>query len=260
MNSRSFGRGRGSGGVPVLLYHSISARRDRFATTPAMFVEHLDALLADGRRPGTVAQLASASPGAAPSVVVTFDDGYANNLEVALPLLAELGIPATVFVTTSFIDGTISGPDRMLSPAGLRELHAAGVEIASHGRRHVCFQSLSRAEIRDEVRSSKAWLEDLIGVEVESCAYPYGHHDRRCREELVAAGYRSGSIVMNAISEPDRDPFSIARLTIECHHDRDAVAAMSRQAPPGFGVRSRARAGSLRRSIGALGARSRVIA
>ena len=256
MNSRALGPKRGSGGVPVLLYHTISSGTTRFGTDAAMFAEHLDAILADGRRPGTIAQLATASPDASPAIVVTFDDGYADNLEVALPLLADKGIPATLFVTTSSIDGTHGGRGRMLSSAGLCELHAAGVEIASHGRRHVSFPALSRSEIRDEVRSSKAWLEDLVGVEITSFAYPHGHHDRRCREEVVAAGYRSASLVMNAVSPAAGDPFAIARLTVERHHDRAAVTAMLEQAPAGIRVRSRARLGSLRRSIGAFGGRA----
>jgi peptidoglycan/xylan/chitin deacetylase (PgdA/CDA1 family) len=239
----------------VLLYHTISKQDWRFATDPAAFSDHLDALVADGRRLCTIADLVAVAPeagaGVEPGLVVTFDDGYTDNLDVALPLLAERGIPATIFVTTSYIDGSVPAPGQMLSPEGVRELHAAGIEVASHGRRHLSHPRLSRPEIRDEMRSSKAWLEDLIGCEVVSFAYPHGHHDRRCREEAVAAGYRSASIVMNAVARPERDPFAISRLTIERHHGPDAVAAMLQQRPAGPRIRLRARAGSLRRAVGA---------
>ncbi|MFN3216435.1 MAG: polysaccharide deacetylase family protein [Acidimicrobiales bacterium] len=239
----------------MLLYHTVSEKDWRFATDPVAFADHLDALVADGRRLCTIADLVAAPLDAGPGLAVTFDDGYRDNLDVALPLLAERGIPATIFVTTSYIDGTAPAPGRMLSPDGVRELHSAGIEVGSHGRRHLSHLRLSRAEIRDEMRSSRAWLEDVVGAEVVSFAYPHGHHDRRGREEVVAAGYRSASIVMNAVARPERDPFAISRLTVERHHDRDDVAAMLQQRPAGPRVRLRARAGSLRRAIGA--ARSR---
>jgi peptidoglycan/xylan/chitin deacetylase (PgdA/CDA1 family) len=239
----------------VLLYHTISAETARFATDPAAFADHLDAVVDDGRRARTIAELVDMPPDTGPAVVVTFDDGYADNLEIALPMLEQRGIPATIFVTTSYIDGGAAAPGRMLSPAGLRELHDAGVEVASHGCRHVSFPRLARSDIRNELRSSKAWLEDIIGAQVVSFAYPHGHHDRRCREEAIAAGYRSASIVMNAVGRPEDDPFAIARLTVERHHDRDDVATMLRQPPAGPRVRLRARAGSLRRALGVPGAR-----
>jgi len=136
----------------------------------------------------------------------------------------------------------------MLSPLGVRELHATGVEVGSHAVHHVSLDRLPAARLRDEVRSSKAWLEDLIGAEVRSFAYPHGHHNQRCRREVIAAGYRSAAIVMNAVAQPGADPFALARLTIERHHDTDDVVAMMNQGLPGVRVKLRARAGSIRRA------------
>lgn len=247
--------------VPVLLYHSVADHAGRFGTDPTSFADQLDTVIADGRRTWTIADLVARRPDSEPAIAVTFDDGFADNLDVALPLLTERSIPATVFITTAYVTGEIRAPGPMLSPAGIRELHAAGIEIGSHGTRHVSFERLSRAEIREQMRASKAWLEDLIEAEVVSFAYPHGHHDRRCREEVVAAGYRSASIVMNTAALPGRDPHAIARLTVERHHGPLDVAAMLQQAPTGARVRLRSRAGSLRRAVGAAGRpRSVVIA
>lgn len=240
--------------MPILLYHSVSGHAGRYGTDPRIFADQLDTVISDGRRPRTISDLVDRPPDADPAVVVTFDDGFADNLDVALPILAARSVPATVFITTSYVSGAAPTPGPMLSPAGVRELHAEGIEIGSHGTRHVSFERLSRAEIRDEMRSSKAWLEDLVGAEVVSFAYPHGHHDRRCREEVVAAGYRSASVVMTTAALPERDPFAIARLTVERHHDRDDVAAMLQQNPAGPRVLLRARAGSLRRAVHAAGA------
>lgn len=183
-----------------------------------------------------------------PLVAVSFDDGFADNLEVAVPLLAARCIPATVYVTTSYVDGEGSAPEGMLSPTGVRELHAAGVEVGSHAVHHLSLDRLPVDRLREEVRSSKTWLEDLLGAEVRSFAYPHGHHNAHCRREVVAAGYHSAAIVMNAVTRPGGDPFAIARLTIERHHDTDDVVAMMNQPLPGLRVKLRARAGSIRRA------------
>ncbi len=247
MQNDAPGSPRGSAAVPILLYHSIGPGTGRFGVHPDVFAQHLDTVAATGRVSLPIRALVDRPVSDTPVVSVSFDDGFADNLEVAAPLLAARGIEATVFITTSYVDGSARAPGAMLSPAGVRELHDAGVEIGSHGRRHVSFHRLTQAEVREEMRSSKSWLEDLLGVEVVSFAYPHGHHDRRGRDEAIAAGYRSASIVMNAVAEPEAEPYGIARLTIERRHDTTDVSTMMDQAPPGPKVRLRARAGSIRR-------------
>lgn len=236
-------------GAAVLLYHAVGPHGGRFGIDPEAFADHLDAVVDSGRRPVTMSELADAPADTAELLVaISFDDGFADNLEVALPLLESRGIPATVYVTTSYVDGRSSNPAGMLSPLGVCELHAAGVEVGSHSVHHLSLDRLPVDRLREEMRSSKAWLEDLIGAEVRSFAYPHGHHNGHCRREVVAAGYRSAAIVMNAVTRPGADRFTMARLTIERHHATDDVVAMMNQQLPGIGVKLRARAGSIRRA------------
>ena len=76
-------------------------------------------------------------------MVITFDDGFADNHRHALPILRAHGFPATVFVVSGAIGATASWPgdaallDRpLLSASQLQEMRAAGIEIGAHTRTH----------------------------------------------------------------------------------------------------------------------------
>ena len=93
----------------ILMYHRVAeAHADPFslAVSRCHFAEHLEILQAHAhpmRMPGLLAALAAGTMPPRP-VVLTFDDGYADNLHQALPLLERFGVPATVFVSTGFLD------------------------------------------------------------------------------------------------------------------------------------------------------------
>jgi peptidoglycan/xylan/chitin deacetylase (PgdA/CDA1 family) len=89
-----------------------------------------------------------------------------------------------------------------------------GVEIGAHSVRHRRLDELSDPEVADEVWQSRSQLEALIADRVWSFAYPHGASDRRVRDRVVAAGYRSAVAVKNAISHSADDPFAIARWTV----------------------------------------------
>ena len=117
----------------------------------------------------------------------------------------------------------------MLTAAQLRELgQVPGVEIGSHSVRHVHLDVLRRAELREQVRDSKARLEDLLGRAVDGIAYPHGAHDRRVLAESEAAGYTSGAGVKNALSHGRDLPMAVARATITDRTDPAEVRALLR--------------------------------
>ena len=116
------------------------------------------------------------------AAALTFDDGYADNLEIALPLLQSLGARGTVYVVAgeigrskpSWSRGAAECPDRLLTADELRQIHTAGWEIGSHCCRHVRLSKLSEPAQRDELQRSKEIIENLVGGSVTSLAYPYG--------------------------------------------------------------------------------------
>src|SRR4051812_16191158 len=102
---------------------------------------------------------------------LTFDDGFAS-----CSALTELGVPATVFVTTGWLGGAHPDmpADRLLDADGVRRLHAAGVEIGGHTASHTDLTALGFDAARDELADARVALEEIVDAPVVSAAYPYG--------------------------------------------------------------------------------------
>ena len=215
--------------VPILIYHSVdddpASWIAPFTVSPATFRAHLDQVVASGRTPLTVSQFADGITGKAPlpdrAVLVTFDDGFADTLTAAAPALAERHLPATVYVTTGALKGsggghqtTRLGSANMLAWSDLEPLEAGGVEIGSHSHTHPPLDVVPSLRAVIEIADSKGMLEDALGHDVRSFAYPHGFHDRRVKAMVAAAGYDSGAAVRNALSSRDDDPLALARLMV----------------------------------------------
>ena len=102
----------------------------------------------------------------------------------------------------------------MLNRTQLAEAAAAGVEIAAHTRSHPQLDQLPEQLVREELCTSKRWLEDEIGLAVPGLAYPFGYSNARVRRVAREAGYRYAHAVDNATAEPRADPFAVPRLTV----------------------------------------------
>jgi glycosyltransferase involved in cell wall biosynthesis/peptidoglycan/xylan/chitin deacetylase (PgdA/CDA1 family) len=128
---------------------------------------------------------------------LTFDDGFADNLQTLVPLLHELDVPATVFVVSGRLgERHWAYPDaRLLTADELRELHAARVEIGAHTRTHADLSQLTYAAARRELEGSRSDLEDLLGAAVTTAAYPFGRASpdtiRAARDAGLAAACRA---------------------------------------------------------------------
>jgi peptidoglycan/xylan/chitin deacetylase (PgdA/CDA1 family) len=205
-----------TGPIPVLLYHSVHDHPERggrrHAVSRACFAEHVDAIAASGRVAVGITELADALRGGSlpeRPVAITFDDGFADTFDADEGLLRH-GLPSTVYVTT----GELGRTDR-LSRSELGALsRVPGVEVGAHAVRHRRLDELDDRELAEEVGTSKAELEALTQQAVASFAYPHGAYDRRVRQAVIAAGYRSAAAVKNAASHRGDDLFAIARWTV----------------------------------------------
>ena len=103
------------------------------------------------------------------SVLVTIDDGDPSVLTVALPILKKHGVPAVVYALAGVPDGF-----SLMSMQQVRELHENGIAIGSHSVTHRSLGRIGPMEVAEEVRESKARLEDWISSPVTSFAYPFG--------------------------------------------------------------------------------------
>jgi peptidoglycan/xylan/chitin deacetylase (PgdA/CDA1 family) len=157
------------------------------------------------------------------TLVVTFDDAYRSVIDRAQPILAEYGLPATVFTVTGFagvegpmswpgIDRWVGGPyEPELAPMSwdeLGDLASAGWEIGSHTVTHPRLPTLGDAELAEELGRSRQICGERMGRECTSLAFPYGAYDDRVVAAANAAGYTAAATLSARLhrSEPLRWP------------------------------------------------------
>ncbi|MFI7414736.1 polysaccharide deacetylase family protein [Streptomyces sp. NPDC049627] len=184
----------------VAMYHSVSDCPDdpyNISVTPARLDQQLAWLARRGLRGVSVRELLAARAlGAERGLVgLTFDDGYADFVTAALPVLRRHGFTATVFVLSGRVGGENAweptGPRKpLLDEDGIRRAAAAGMEIASHGLTHVDLTTAPEDVLHSEADDSRHRLAALIGDDVEGFCYPYGRIDERAAAAVRRAGYR----------------------------------------------------------------------
>ncbi|RZU11713.1 polysaccharide deacetylase family protein [Streptomyces sp. BK239] len=218
-------------GVPVLMYHSVSAdptdATRTLSVSPKAFTEHLTLIAERGLTPMTTADLATRWRTARPlphrPVLLTFDDGYEGVHRHALPALAEHGFPATLFVSTGWLRGdhdTGAGPDTMLDWPQVRELAAAGVEIGGHSHTHPQLDQLDDTALHTELTRCRDLVADELGVPPVSFAYPYGYSSRRVRTAVRQHGFAQALAVGNSLARRAQGPYALRRVTVR--RDTDA--------------------------------------
>lgn len=236
-------------GVPVLLYHSVVASRsaddDEFTVTRDELVAQLSALAGSGHTWVPFDEIARSLTDGTPlprhAAAVTFDDGYADAHEVALPILERHGVPVTVYVTTGLLARQFAGRP-MLDPLALRDLRDRGVALGSHGVDHVALDLLGPPALRRQVVDSRHALEDLLQRNVDGFAYPHGYHGPAVVAAVRAAGYRHAAAVKNALTHSGDDPFGVARITVTAGLGADGLLSRLSTAPlswPGERLRTR---------------------
>jgi len=161
----------------ILLYHRIAKIKDdpyQLAVSPDNFREHLK-YLKDNFRIIPLAQLVDeikARKIVNGTIVIAFDDGYADNLHHATPTLKELNLPAAIFIT---INSNSSTDGQLLNNEEIRTLSELGlIEIGSHTLNHPRLSKISTTKQEKEISESKNKLQSIINRSVNSFAYPFG--------------------------------------------------------------------------------------
>ncbi|MGX1369909.1 peptidoglycan/xylan/chitin deacetylase (PgdA/CDA1 family) [Streptomyces canus] len=215
------------GPVPwVAMYHSVTDCPDdpyHITVTPDRLERQLRWLALRGVRGVSMAELlaARARGGARRLVGLTFDDGYADFVEHALPVLRRLDFGATLFVLPGRLGGDNAwdplGPRKpLLTADGIRQAARAGIEIGSHGLTHVDLTAVDALRLKAETVESRAALEELLGAPVDGFCYPYGTVDGRAVEAVRGAGYRYACAIDPG---PLTGPFALPRLHIGQNDD-----------------------------------------
>lgn len=171
-------------GVRVLMYHSIdmgnSPIQDLYSLKWKILIGHLKLL---GVKGFEFKKMSDEWPMEQKIVVLTFDDGFQDNFEVAIRL-AKKKIPLTIFVTWDFIN-----QPNYLRADQLQILSSmSNVEIGCHGKSHVPLTTLSQLEWREEIKLSKDKLESLLNTDITSMSFPHGKYT----DEMVAYAHDIG--------------------------------------------------------------------
>jgi peptidoglycan/xylan/chitin deacetylase (PgdA/CDA1 family) len=174
--------------MPVLTYHSVSSAGERCAIDCGAFVDQMEWLANHGWT-GVSAQRSARQPLAKRTVVLTFDDGYADFAETVAPILARFSFAATVFVMPGLIDGGKRYlSHRLMDWDALRDISTGGIEIGSHTCSHFLLLDAG-AEAAKELSASKCRIEEKLGQRVSSFAYPKGLYVDGVKQLVAAAGY-----------------------------------------------------------------------
>lgn len=186
--------------VPIFIYHSIATdtpketkSQEQFSTDPALLAQQLSYLDAHGYTTVTMQQVAdmlrrgTTSPIKNP-VALTFDDGWVTQYRYALPLLREHHMKATFYIYPNPI-----GKDaRFMTWDQVKEVQAAGMEIADHSYTHPLLSKLTPIELHHELYDSKTVLEEKLGTKMTDFASPFGYTSPAVVAELKADGYETG--------------------------------------------------------------------
>jgi peptidoglycan/xylan/chitin deacetylase (PgdA/CDA1 family) len=112
---------------------------------------------------------------------ITFDDGNASDVKIALPELCKRNLTATFFLCS----GRLQAPE-YLDRAAVRDLLDAGMEVGSHGMHHRDWRTLDAGALEEEIGTARRMLEDVCGRTIAAAAIPFGSYNRRVLKRLRA--------------------------------------------------------------------------
>jgi peptidoglycan/xylan/chitin deacetylase (PgdA/CDA1 family) len=218
-------------GLPVLMYHKVSAdKSDRLTITAKNLESQFSFLQRKNYQPISFQDLKLFIEGGnqlpKKPVIITFDDAYQNNYDFALPLLKRFDFKATIFIPVALIglsNEWDNGSERIMEAKTLRELAGSGlIEPGLHSYFHKNYDGLTIPEIENDLDLCKKTLESLEIPYFNILAYPYGGHFRNDNEmnHLLKAVLKKNGVkfalrIGNNINKlPIKDPYEMKRIDI----------------------------------------------
>ena len=214
--------------VPVLLYHSVSKTDSKLAISPEIFEEQIKYLKDKGYK--SIAPDNIKSKLDKKNILITFDDGFRDNLTIALPVLIKYGFVATIFITTKYIGGRSEYAGReedrnfqMLSIEEIKRLEKEGWTICNHLHSHRNLIELNDEEIEDEFKKSCNILENISsGKEnMKIISYPRNKKDKRVEDVLKNAGVKMAFSGATGFVKESSDLMDLPRIEIYSHTNID---------------------------------------
>lgn len=202
--------------IPVLNYHSVTIDPGNVVViSPAKLEEQLIYLHDHGYTPVSLTTFISLIEGkdveAAPEkpILLTFDDGYVDNYEQAMPLLAKYSFPATLFISPGMSD-----QEGYLNWEQIKKLQEAGWDIQPHGMTHPHLPQLSADQQAFEILEARKQIEEKLGTKADVYCYPYGEFNKTTLKLLKDHGFRYAFTIEQGNATNQQPPYLLKRLFI----------------------------------------------
>lgn len=226
-------------GIPILMYHQIDAPPPRgtplrgLVVSPGSFARQMGLLRLLGYRGLSMRELEPYLAGQKQGKVVgiTFDDGYRNNLDHALPVLSRHGFTATCYAVSGQFGGRNSWDEGLVAQTPLMtheewgQWRDAGMDIGSHTRHHASLPDLDTAAAREEIAGSRHDLEQALGCEVRHFCYPYGRYTLEHAALAREAGYATATTTNRGRVQAGEDAYTLRRIMVACSTNLALFAA-----------------------------------
>jgi len=216
--------------IPVLMYHHVSPVGTELTITPELFEDQLKSLQTQGWKTLSGDEFLSCMQSKTlprKVLLLTFDDGFADNYVYAYPLLKKYGMRAMLFVTASLIQDSIvsrenfmprthreawplaatdRGPEVMCTWAELQEMEESRVfEMQAHGMTHetpAMVKDKRYEELEKDLSEGKKELEQKLSKEVAHLAWPKGIYDKRAMDIALRIGFRAVYTTLRGVNSP----------------------------------------------------------
>ena len=199
--------------VIVLNYHKIDFYEDPLSVTPTEFANQLNYFKTYNYHIVSLNELydylEKDKPLPTKPVIITFDDGYADNYTYAYPLLKKFGYPATIFVITKLV-----GTKGYINWEQAREMQANGISIESHTVNHITLSTLPNEQALFELTRSKEIIEAKLGQKINFVAYPEGYYNKLTEKLVQDAGYRGALTIRYGNVDKASDLYALERIPI----------------------------------------------
>jgi len=215
----------------VLFYHRVAdTTPNAWSITNDNFVKHLD-LISELATFASLDQLIDSQNQSSRNelaVAITFDDGYAENLDLAIPELIRRKIPCTYFVTTDHVENQLSfahdlqrnEPLCVNSISEIRWMANNGIQIGGHSASHLDLgQPCSHSRLVTEISDSRKKLQDWTGQEIAYFAFPYGlvkNISQAAIDVVFESGYRAFLSAFGGWNFPGGDAVHLSRIHAAC--------------------------------------------
>lgn len=217
-------------GIPILMYHQIDEPPPRgtplrgLVVSPGSFARQMGLLSMLGYRGLSMQDLEPHLRGERTGRVVgiTFDDGYRNNVQHALPVLQRYRFTATIYGVSSLFGDRNRWDEGLVAQKPLMDLEDwcrwrdAGMDIGSHTRTHARLTELDDASARDEIAGSRQDLEQLLQCPVRHFCYPYGLFSPGHVEMARQAGYATATTTRRGRVQAGEDLHTLHRIMVAC--------------------------------------------